>query len=182
MVGYIEESLSADEEVLYMAEFHWSYTLSAVIWLFVFTGIAAGIKIGGIELIQKVPFLQSVAEGVDLNLVLNVLAILFAFIGISQYLTKMAVKYSTELGVTSQRLVYKKGLFARHAESVKLDHIESTNVFQTIFGRLLGYGVINVRGSGIGEITSVPIAKPLEFRRALTDAGEDRIRQFGSRH
>ena len=33
-MGYVAESLTADEKVLYTAKFHWLYTVSAVIWIF----------------------------------------------------------------------------------------------------------------------------------------------------
>ena len=53
-MGYVAESLSTDEKVLYTAKFHWLYTVSAIIWIFLLGWIfGLGIVICLIIMINK---------------------------------------------------------------------------------------------------------------------------------
>jgi uncharacterized membrane protein YdbT with pleckstrin-like domain len=73
---------------------------------------------------------------------------------------------STELAVTSHRVIAKFGLIARHTVEVKNEKVESLLVTQSIPGRILNYGSISITGSG-GTSAPIPfISNPLTFRSA----------------
>ena len=59
---------------------------------------------------------------------------------------------------------------ARDVDSVNIDRIESTNMRESVLGRILGYGLVEVHGTGVGEIDLPTIADPIGFRRALVTA------------
>ncbi len=80
------------------------------------------------------------------------------------------MKATTEIAITNTRLVYKRGLVARHVGEMSIDRIEGVNVLQTILGRLLNYGRLAVRGMGIGEVILPPIEDPIAFRQAIEKA------------
>ena len=48
---------------------------------------------------------------------------------------------------------------------MNLTKIESVNIDQNILGRILGYGSIQIIGTGGTKETFINIKKPLEFRK-----------------
>ena len=55
---------------------------------------------------------------------------------------------TTELAVTSRRVIAKTGLIRRHTIELNHSKVESFSVQQSIFGRFLNYGSIVVSGTG----------------------------------
>lgn len=81
-------------------------------------------------------------------------------------------KFSTELGVTSKRVISKTGLISRKSHELSHSKVESFHVDQSIFGRLLGYGTIAVKGTGGGSAPIPNIDDPMEFRKRAMEATE----------
>jgi uncharacterized membrane protein YdbT with pleckstrin-like domain len=100
----------------------------------------------------------------------RILAFLIFVFGVLQFAQMMVIRISTEIAVTTNRLIYKRGLVARYVGEMNIDRIESMAVLQTIFGRIFGYGRLMVRGMGVGELILPPIADPIAFRRAIETA------------
>ena len=74
--------------------------------------------------------------------------------------------YSTELAVTSKRVIAKFGFIRRNTVELRHDKVESLHVKQGIIGRIFDFGSIVVTGSG-GTNAPIPyIANPLKFRSA----------------
>lgn len=74
----------------------------------------------------------------------------------------------TELSVTNHRVIYKTGFIRRHTVEMNMDKVETVNVDQSIWGRILGYGTIHVLGTGQGIESLRRIASPLSVRNAIT--------------
>ena len=77
-------------------------------------------------------------------------------------------QWITEIAVTSRRIIYKRGLIRRMTAEMNLDKVESVGVNQSILGRILDYGTIDVRGTGGGIEGVRGIEGPLAFRSAIT--------------
>lgn len=128
-MSYVKRSLGHNEEIIFVARFHWIYTVGA--------------------------FLALIFLGVFL-------------VGIWLFIAMMVRKFTTEMAITNERFVYKTGLISRTTSEVNLNNIEEVSLHQSIFGRILGYGQLTVRGTGTGliELPSF-IAHPLQLRRAI---------------
>ena len=74
----------------------------------------------------------------------------------------------TEIAVTNRRVIYKRGLIQRETNEMNMDKIESVQIDQSIFGRMLDYGNVTILGVGEGKETIATIAAPLSFRNAIT--------------
>ena len=74
----------------------------------------------------------------------------------------------TELSVTTQRVVYKRGFIWRRTVEMNLDKVETVDVEQTIGGRLLGYGTVRIRGTGQGIEAMERVGSPSRLRTAIT--------------
>lgn len=78
-------------------------------------------------------------------------------------------RWSDEFVVTNKRIICKTGIFSRKTLEMNLNKIETVNVDQSIFGRLLGYGTITIIGTG-GTRESFPdISDAVEFRKKFQE-------------
>lgn len=82
------------------------------------------------------------------------------------------LRSSSEFAVTNRRVMIKIGLIQRRTLELNLSKVESIEVEQTFWGRLLGFGEIEVIGTGGTRERFGQIAAPLEFRKAVHEAAE----------
>ncbi len=145
---YVNKTLMPDEEVEYMGKIHWFIYLPGIIMfvaaflvLFAFTDAPLVITVG-------------------------ITLLVFSFISMLKAFIK---RTTTELVVTSKRVIAKFGLIKR--ETVELNHskVESFNVDQSVLGRIFGFGTLIINGTG-GNQTPIPeIDSPLDFRRSAME-------------
>jgi uncharacterized membrane protein YdbT with pleckstrin-like domain len=92
-------------------------------------------------------------------------------VGIILWLAAPIRYVTTELGITNKKIIAKFGFIRRGTIELFLHKVESVQVHQSVFGRMLGYGSIVVCGAG--SHAPVPgIADPLEFRRKFMEIQE----------
>jgi len=72
-----------------------------------------------------------------------------------------------EHGVTNKRVVFKQGIISRHTEEMKLGSIETVEIDQGIWGRILGFGDIKVTGRGISDVVFRRMDDPMEVKRKI---------------
>jgi uncharacterized membrane protein YdbT with pleckstrin-like domain len=96
----------------------------------------------------------------------------FIGIGIIIFISMMVRKWTTEIGVTSHRVVEKKGLFSLRSNEIALPNIEGVKVEQSFLGRIFGYGTVRIEGTGVDAVTTPTIADPVGFVRAIQTAKE----------
>lgn len=102
------------------------------------------------------------------EIVIQFVALLVALIAIVLLAREWFEQWTTEIVVTSKRVVYKRGFISRFTREMNMEKIESVAVDQTLLGRLLGYGTIDIRGTGAGLEQLRGIADPLKLRNAIT--------------
>ena len=72
-----------------------------------------------------------------------------------------------EHGVTNKRVIYKRGIVSRQTEEMKLGSIETVEIDQGIWGRILGFGDIRVTGKGISDVQFRRMDNPMEVKRRI---------------
>jgi uncharacterized membrane protein YdbT with pleckstrin-like domain len=75
-----------------------------------------------------------------------------------------------ELAVTSQRVVYKTGIVGRETEEIRLSALETVDLQQSTWGRLLGFGNVRVTGRGESSLVFTRVADPVAVKRAIETA------------
>ncbi len=75
-----------------------------------------------------------------------------------------------EQGVTNRRVVRKTGIVSRNTEELRLASIETIDLHQTLWGRLLDYGNVVLTGRGESSMIFARLAAPLEAKRAVEGA------------
>lgn len=171
---YVEQSLGKDEELIHIGRFHWMYAVQA--FLSIFWGILGSllVLIGSIVMYIKlgkfppeIPFLEGIKY---IHPGLRAFSFIVFILGIFGFARMMVIKATTEIAITNDRLIYKRGLVARAVGEMSVDRIEGVNVLQSILGRIFGYGRVMIRGMGVGEVILPPIEDPIMFRKAIQKA------------
>ncbi|MEM9423123.1 MAG: PH domain-containing protein [Pseudomonadota bacterium] len=157
---YVGQTLAPGENILFRAQFNWTYSLSAFLWcLFGFLPLlyASFIHATTGALPGSPAWIYSLTAAP-------------AFLATWLVVAHMIDLWTTEIVVTSGRFVFKKGLIARKTKEVSLNKIEEINLQQSIFGRLFGYGHMTLRGTGVGVIQLPDVDNPMTLRRCIEQA------------
>jgi membrane protein YdbS with pleckstrin-like domain len=155
-MSYIDSNLVPGETVIYKTRLHWIVMLGHVA-----VGCLLLILPGAILLYYA--FTQTGIEPKTLQIMKGGGAALLA-IGAIVILMGMVRRNATEMAVTNRRVVIKTGLASRKTIEMLLNKVESIEVSETPFGRILGYGSIVVIGTGGTPEPFRKMAHPLEFR------------------
>ncbi len=171
---YVQQSLGPDEELIHIGKFHWMYTVGA--FMSILWGLVSAIlvMVGAYVAYTSLGWLPKDFGFLDSIRAIHPGVRAFAFLvfvfGLVKFAQMMVVKATTEIAITNTRLVYKRGLVARHVGEISIDRIEGVNVMQPILGRIFNYGRVMIRGMGVGEVVLPPIEDPISFRRAIEEA------------
>ena len=84
---------------------------------------------------------------------------------ITLFIAPLIDKLSSDFAITNRRVIIKVGLFSRRTLEMNLDKVESIHVDQSIIGRMLDYGNIEVIGTGGTREQFINIASQMEFRK-----------------
>jgi hypothetical protein len=79
---------------------------------------------------------------------------------------------SIEQGVTNRRVVRKTGIVSRSTEELRLGSIETVELKQSTWGRLLGFGDVVLTGRGESAMIFTRLATPIDAKRAIESAHE----------
>lgn len=141
-MGYVEENTLPDEEIIVQAEHQ------AAAFLFPAALIAGGIIAGG----QIGEFLLGVLLLYGLYKVVSI-----------------AISFLTdEMALTDERAVGQSGIISRDSLDVRNDSISGVSVDQSIVGRTLGYGTVEIIGKGTDDPIGFDYLKdPQEMRNTI---------------
>lgn len=179
---YVQQSLAPDEKLVHIGQFHWFYDVQAmmcIVWgiFFAVSLLAAAINLEphlpGQMSIMSVPVQIGDSWLMQLRKIhpgIKIFALLIFLFGVFRFAQMLVIKATTEIAVTTTRLIFKRGLVARYVGEMNIDRIEGVSVVQTFWGRIFNFGRLMIRGMGIGELLLPSIANPLAFRRALEKA------------
>lgn len=87
------------------------------------------------------------------------------------FLVKAYIRYkTTELAITSKRVIVKFGFIRRRTVEININKIESIQVDQGVLGRMFDYGTLVIAGAGDSQAPIAGISAPMKFRRAFIEA------------
>lgn len=177
---YIQQSLAPDEELIHIGRFHWFYDVIAVMNIFWGLFFAVSLLVAAVVLQKYIPFslMTSPLETTDNTLSaiqklhpgIKLFSLLIFLLGVLKFAHMLVIKATTEIAITTTRLVYKRGLVARYVGEMNIDRIEGVSVLQSVLGRMFNFGQLVIRGMGVGELILPVISDPVKFRRAIEKA------------
>ena len=159
MSNYIDDSLIAGEAIVHRARLTWWSQAG-----FLIAGVLVALALAGI-----VFFARDRTAPLDSRhmLLMGGIAVAVALVWFLVAAVKMR---STEIAITTKRVIAKFGFVTRHTVEINLDKVESLRVEQGVWGRILNYGTILISGSGTAVAPIPNIADPLVFRRKFMEA------------
>jgi uncharacterized membrane protein YdbT with pleckstrin-like domain len=81
------------------------------------------------------------------------------------------IKYkTTELAITTRRVIAKFGFIRRRTVELNISKVESIQVDQSVMGRILDYGTLVISGAGTPQAPIPGISNPIAFRKAFIEA------------
>lgn len=106
--------------------------------------------------------------------------VLLPAVGIGLVFLAMAyIRYkTTELAITTRRVIVKTGFIRRSTVEININKVESIQVDQDVLGRLFNFGTLIISGAGNPQAPITGISAPMEFRRAFIEA-QDQARASG---
>ncbi len=168
---YISSTLIPGEKIMYQAYTHWFFYLDF--------GALFLVGFSGYLLIDNPPFIGENIPQVPLWVpklisrqpldisVWRLGLIVLWLIGVLMLWEAFIIKQTTELAITTKRVIAKFGFFNRTVIELKLQRFESITIEQSLLGRLFNYGTITVTGMG-GVKTIVPnLMAPIKFKKIL---------------
>jgi len=160
MSGYVEKTLAGGEEIIHRANFNWTYSFFPMMWF----------ALGG-GAVALIFFTQFAAEVPFERLRVAWWSALTGFTaGSLILLNHIIVLVTTEIVVTTYRFVFKRGLISRNTQEVSLNKIEEITLHQSIWGRILSYGKLVLRGTGVGVIELPDLDDPIRLRKIIENA------------
>ncbi len=148
-MGYVESVLKPDEQVLAIGRMHW------IVYL-------RGALLAAVGLI-----LILAPAGPGLSTALAIVGAIILLFGLWSLAGASIEQATTEIAVTTRRVIQKRGLIRRQTGEMNMEKVKSVIVDQSILGRLLGYGSIVVRGTGSGIEGLHHIADPIALRSSI---------------
>jgi uncharacterized membrane protein YdbT with pleckstrin-like domain len=149
MTGYHKKLLRPGETVLHVGRLHWRLYLRAAFLFLV------GVALMGAGVASQVP---------PLIMAGFLLVLIAAVLGLSAWWRRL----TTEIVVTDLRVIWKRNWLAVKTREINLSKIETVDIRQSIFDRLIGAGSVVMIGTGGSWEPLWPIAKPRALRNAIT--------------
>ena len=141
-MSYVDENLMQDEIVIYKADVHWLVFLPTIITFLASFFILSIASVGTHELGILI---------YELGLFMKILGGFLFILSVVSFLHALIIKKTTELAVTSKRVIAKTGFISRRTTELNHSKVESFKVNQGIFGRIFNCGTIVINGTGGGK-------------------------------
>ena len=137
--SYLDSLLLEHELVVHTAKLHW-----------VIFNLSGAALLTGYLILQFKDFFLSFIPNAEIALTfalpVEILSYIFFLIGGLLFLFTFIRYISTELVVTDQHVYAKKGFLSINVFGTPMSKITNITIDQSVFGRLLGYGTVNVNG------------------------------------
>ncbi|MFQ5954880.1 MAG: PH domain-containing protein [Kiloniellales bacterium] len=149
---YVQEVLRPDETIIYEASVHWAVYLPGIACLL----FGFAMFVIGVALFKDVES--------DAAAFLAFTGVYLLFLSPIAFVLGYIIRRNTEVVVTDRRVISKTGWISRKTSEINRDAVESVRVRQSILGRGLGYGTVEIQGRGGGIAPMRRIDDPVVLR------------------
>lgn len=106
----------------------------------------------------------------DLSSAMAILLLGLSVSGILVFLVSQVHMQTTEFGLTTRRVLYKRGIFTRFSNEIPLRSIENTQLRQGLIGRIFNFGRLEITGSGGSPVETTLVQNPTKLRAEIAEA------------
>lgn len=167
-MSYVTKVLTKGEKLLYITRPHWIYLFEGIFWFLTF--VSAGLFLE-FYLQNYIPYGHAIRFHIDLKFIEfderhTPIPWLFGLCGFALFWPLFLGYLTTEVGLTSQRIIWKKGLMFIEMEQVDLDDIRAEHVSHGLLGWLLRYGKIRLDCRFVEDISLPVMRNPYKLIKA----------------
>jgi len=166
-VGYIEEVVTSEEKIVAL------HSLSGwALWLTPSLFVCAGIVLD-ILFVSGVfsPLLRGdVGMVLVSEWVISYGGLFLVGWGVWEFLHSFIRWLTVHMGLTDHRVIYKEGLIRRETDEMRLSKVETVDINQSVMGRILGYGTLEMTGTGGSRVVFRDIDEPMRNKRFIDEA------------
>ncbi len=173
-MAYVHKIIGSDEKLIGIGRLHWIYIVKGVIAfaLCVFFAWALETLIfQGLSLLAQT--LGSTTAPMPLLILNSYLMPIMMAIGVIIFMFYLMLVLTTEIALTTRRVMHKKGFLFVNVKEVDLVEIKGETLDLGYFGRILGYGYLLLDCRFLGDIRFPALEKPERFLKALHKARAD---------
>jgi hypothetical protein len=149
---FMKRTLLPDEAVIAEGKFHGFYTFYGFLVFALCVVIGAGLKKLAYHYTGELHWGPVLA---------------LAGIGLWVLFWRMMKRLTTEIVLTDQRLIYKRGFFKINVNEVDIEQLASDSVEQSLMGRILNYGAVHLTCVQAEDIYLPDIKAPYDFRNKV---------------
>ena len=150
-MSYYQKVLQPGETVKYVGKLHWIIYRHAIVLVIITITVA----------------IFSSMLSADQRYFGLVGCAIFGILTIISFLRAWFLQWTTETVVTDKRIIHKLGFIARRTQEINITKVETVDVRQTFWGRILGYGSVTAIGTGASLETLPYVASPLQLRNSI---------------
>jgi hypothetical protein len=166
-IDYLKQQLGDNEKIVYTERHHWIFPIAEMIkWIFF-----------AVAVLVVIVLLKSWQPGWSWVNWLFIVFVVPAFRIVWGFISWRMNVYA----LTNRRVVEVTGVVNKTVADSSLEKLTDVVLRQGLFGRLLGYGDIEVltaaAGAGINYLKQ--IRKPMQFKQAMVNAKEDLEHEMG---
>jgi len=156
-MAYYTKVLQPDETVRAIGRLHWLIFWPAAFWLAAAVAIACVGAFVAVQEPQRTYCFYAAAA--------------IAVVAFLMFVSEWLRRHATEIVVTDRRVILKRGLLSHYTVEMNVAKIETVDVRQSIWGRILNYGTVIVRGTGAGIEPLRGVGGPVALRNAILLGG-----------
>lgn len=166
---FAKDNLGHGEKILYQTWTHWITIVTPVFWAVFFVTVmtlSPSIDLSELKELHVIYLWENPWR---------ILSILALPLTLSYTITLAATiikTLTTEITITNQRVIWKTGLVWRKTGELTRRVIEGNNVQQSVLGRALDYGTVQVNGIGSRTLQLKTIVDPFNFRKELNKTSQ----------
>lgn len=169
-MAFIDRVVGPDEKLIGIVSVHWIYGAKGIAWM-------AGLMLFGLFLdfqVEKLIAGEPRYGGVvGLEVIGNYAFWTATFMGVLLLLLYVVMMLTTELGLTTKRIIYKRGLLFVDVKESDLEEIKAADIDNGFFGRILNYGYINFDARFVANVSLPAINDPYRFLKAMNEMRSD---------
>jgi hypothetical protein len=162
-MSFVKRIIGPDEQLIGVSAAHWIYGAKGIGWLVLFSLGGLIIRyfinsfvVAGTGILALTGFGQ-----VAFWICLSIGSVLFFF--------HLLIMISTEVALTTKRVIYKRGLIAVDVREVDIEEVKAADVNNGWLGRFLNYGYLIFDARFVTNLQLPAIGDPYRFVKALNE-------------
>ncbi|MDH5722771.1 MAG: hypothetical protein OEY94_05555 [Alphaproteobacteria bacterium] len=171
-----EKLIGHNEKLISLRRPHWIYLAEGFFWLLLMTAVGFLIefvlfKYAGSKILYNYGLLLDVnLRWVTFDQYFTPFPAMMFGVGLAVFWPYFLIYISTEIALTSQRIIHKRGLIFVNVDQVDLEDIRAEHVDHGLMGWFIGYGAIKLDCRFIDDVRLPAIGEPYKLVRASHNA------------